>query len=252
MFIYSEGVIDITGSTSCIEVSLDCSTQQVDIGCSGHVTTAGNILVTQSTTVGIAKNGSPTINVDVGIVFTTHFRFLCQWVIQSVLRISVHTQVEFRYRCSPRFQRLLVDDLTVLSAAIYLIYLSTVKQVHLGILCPGVLTESGSIDRCQITRGPVLPDRFGYVDLSIERTVGIVVTTIDIAVHRRFLTVIVDMRFVNVARNILIQTKTATKEVANLDSRTFWYVDHRTTNHTLIEAAAIDIAELAAYQVDDG
>ena len=140
----------------------------------------------------------------VSIVFLAiHAHGMSQRTFQSGIKafgilIARQRQVERRIILLPLAQRLLVEHLTIVTATVDLIDLGTVIQVHLGILRPCVRTKTGTIDRGQIVIFLILPHRCTDVHLSVERTVGRVVTTEE-HVHTCLLTTIVHLGLIDIA-----------------------------------------------------
>ncbi len=155
----------------------------------------------------------------------------------------------------PSSNRLLVHHAPKLTAAIYLIHASGVVQVHLRILRPCVLTETGTIDGCVVFIFLVIIYRCVDVHTAIECAAAVVVAAIEtrtVATHDGIATVPVDICLIYVARILLIQSVGTTEDGFCAECRTLRHVDHRASCHALLIATAIDSLELTAQQVDDG
>ena len=90
--------------------------------------------------------------------------------------------------------------------------------------------------------------------MRIERAALVVVTTKDGTSHNGCLTavVIVDIRFIDIARRQNLCTVGTTIDAVHLDGGGRRYIDDGTCRHTLVETAAIDVVDIAMQQVDDG
>ena len=86
----------------------------------------------------------------------------------------------------PGINRLLVHHTTQLTATIHLKDKSGIVQIHLRILCPGVLTVTGTIDRGKVLVFLIVINRSIDVYVTIECAAIAVVATVDtrtIATH---------------------------------------------------------------------
>ena len=68
------------------------------------------------------------------------------FVFQAAFLVSRHAEVERWHIFLPFQQRLAVDDLSVVTAAINLIDLCAALQIHLSVLSPCVFTKACTID----------------------------------------------------------------------------------------------------------
>ena len=122
-------------------------------------------------------------------------------------------------------------------------------------MCPGVLTVTCAIDSSIIFVSLIVIDWSINVDVTIECTATVVVTTIDtraVAAHKGIATVPVDVGFIYITRIPLIQTVSTAEDGLCTEGRALWHIDHRATGDTLLIATTIDSLEVSAQQVDDG
>ena len=166
------------------------------------------------------------------------------------VRITWQSKIKIRFVCLPLAQRLYVQHFSVLTTAIDLKYFSTIQQVNLRILRPRIFAKTGTKDCSHITCRLVLPNRNVNIDLSVERTVGIVVATKDGA-HTGILTMVIHLCLIDVTRIQRIITISTAKDVIQLNGGSMRNIDHRATGDTFRETATISILHLTTYQVDN-
>ena len=85
--------------------------------------------------------------------------------------------------------------------------------------------------------------------MTIQRTAAVVVTTVDtrtVATDKGIATVPVDIRLIDIAGILLIQTVGTTEDSLSAEGRAHRNVDDRTTGDTLLIATAIDRLEVSA------
>ena len=171
---------------------------------------------------------------NIGIVFLSiQADCMCQRTIQAVIQMEIMIVfILIGYRCiliagqaqiqsrtcvvSPLGQRLRIQHLAVVTTAIDLPYLGSVEQVDLGILRPGVFSETCTEDGCIgiFTRVlSILVSIYGSTDiyLSVKGTVGRVVSAKD-SFHTSIGTAIVHLSLIDIARRHGIDTIGTTED----------------------------------------
>ena len=253
-------VIDRTRRTGRIEVLLDQTSQQFDIGRSTHIATEGDIRIAQTAAISIVTNLSTCLDSYVRIIALPLGIRFHQRVIGKVRIILSHAVPQ----CFSRFgmsgviglsifhDRLLIEYAAVLTTAIDLPYSGTIFQVNLRIFRPGILTEASTENRCQFTVGLIRP----YWGCDVHRTVDgateTVITTID-SRYRGILTMVVHNGLYDIAGVcVIMHTIRTTEDLIQFDGRSVRYVDHRPARDTFLITATIDRIDLSTCQIDDG
>ena len=261
-------VVNGTAGAGGIDILVDGATEQVDIG---GATDGG--IGTQTAAVSVVAHGGSPVDMDVGVVLlAVQGGSMYQGAFQAVVQIEVfvvfvcifdililiarQTKVKgCTFVIPPFVHRLRVHHPTVVAAAIDLIDLGTVQQVDFSILRPSVLTgastEDGSLVAGAVTSYISRIDRHVDVDLSIQRSVGMVVAAEDF-LHRCKLAVVVHLSLIDVAGDFGVVAVGTAEDTVNLNRGATGHVDQGAAGDTLLVAAAKDAVDLAACQVDDG
>ena len=140
--------------------------------------------------------------------------------------------------------------MSFLAAAINLIDIGTVLQVHIGIFRPCVLASTCAKDGGCPTFALVGP--YGRVDVHMGKQCAalVVVAAID-STSLGIPALVVDIRLEDVARGERLRSVCPTVDTPHLDGGIFRYVNHTTGCIALVVAAAIDRTNLSVQQVDD-
>ena len=166
--------------------------------------------------------------------------------------------------------RLLVEHHTAISTSINLVDRGSIVQIHLCILCPSILTITGTKHLGRIFHtiaGSTIIDQRIDINLTIERTTGIVVSAIDttrhqvalfiqilinpVTLHNSISTVIVDVGFKHVTGNDIGQAIGTTKNTVQVDGRAYRHIHDGSPRDTLLVTGSIDIFQMTTHQVDD-
>ena len=143
-----------------------------------------------------------------------------------------------------------------MTAAIDLIDLCPVFQIDLGVLRPSIFTIARTENRSHIpcTRlgvGGSIIDWCIDVDLSVKRSVGIVISAIYVLSDYSVCAVVVHMRLIDITGIERVTAISTTKEILDLNGGGAWYINNSTPCETLIITATINILNVTSEKVND-
>ena len=198
--LYIVFVIHWTTPAAAVHILANLTTMQTDVGRS-----ADNGFRTKSATITVTCHVGTLVDMDIGVGLLTQRILIHQITIQTSIQTSILSSsisIFFRqcledssrlgFSLSCRFIlflvgiggvircRLLVQHHTAITTAISLIHIGTIVQIDFRVLCPRVLTITGTKDTRCVTRF-ILTDRSIDIQPCIKGTAAVVVTAIDTA-----------------------------------------------------------------------